>query len=367
MPLSLTKRGAVYYLRGTVKGKHCYETTGTSDPELAEACRITREKELYEEALFGPRATASFERAALSYLDHQERSKEQKAYVRRLVARFGNTPVSSIDQATADDAVRAILPPGAKPSTKRRNVLGPLTAVLNHAAKRKWCDHPRFDLPKVPKGRVRWLTPEEALKLEINAAPHLRPLIRFCLCTGARVGEALGLDWQQVDLAAGHVLFLPDETKAEKLRRATLPPAAIAALSALPFRQGAVFLRPVPKRKDKGLVTAYGARGRIKTGWTSACRRAGLGERKRAIGKPDRFIPNVRPHDLRHTWATWFYAASKDPLLLKHEGGWASLAMVERYAHLMPADLVPEIAQIWGPTHPRIGPLVSTETVQSAG
>ena len=367
MPLTLTKRGQIYYLRGTVKGKRCYETTGTSDKDLAEACRIARERELYEEALFGARATASFERAALSYLDHELRSNEQTAYVLRLIDKFGNKPVASIDQAAADDAVRTILPPRAKPSTKRRNVLGPLIAVLNHAAKRKWCDHPRFDLPRVPRGRVRWLTPEEALRLEINAAPHLRPLIRFCLCTGARLGEALGLDWQQIDLAAGHVLFLPDETKAEKLRRAALPPAAIAALSALPLRKGAVFLRPVPKRKERDLVTPYAARGRIKTGWDGACRRAGLGEWHKPKKGKERFVKNATPHDLRHTWATWFYAASKDPLLLKDEGGWASLTMVERYAHLMPGELVPEIAQIWGPTHPRIGALATTESVQSAG
>ncbi len=37
MPLSLKKRGKTYYVRGTVRGIRCYETTGTSDPGLAEA------------------------------------------------------------------------------------------------------------------------------------------------------------------------------------------------------------------------------------------------------------------------------------------------------------------------------------------
>jgi hypothetical protein len=29
--------------------------------------------------------------------------------------------------------------------------------------------------------------------------------------------------------------------------------------------------------------------------------------------------------------------------------------MVERYAHLMPPEMVIEIQSVWGPTHPRIG------------
>ena len=64
--------------------------------------------------------------------------------------------------------------------------------------------------------------------------------------------------------------------------------------------------------------------------------------------------PTISPHDLRHTWASWLYAASKDLLLLKAEGGWATLTMVERYAHLMPPELVPEIAKVWGGAHPRL-------------
>lgn len=55
--------------------------------------------------------------------------------------------------------------------------------------------------------------------------------------------------------------------------------------------------------------------------------------------------------------ATWFYALSRDPLLLKAEGGWRTLAMVERYAHLMPPEMVHRIAGVWGATHPRLGRL----------
>ena len=44
--------------------------------------------------------------------------------------------------------------------------------------------------PEIPEGRTRWLTPAEALRLEEAASWHLKPPIRFLLCTGARLSEA---------------------------------------------------------------------------------------------------------------------------------------------------------------------------------
>jgi integrase len=73
--------------------------------------------------------------------------------------------------------------------------------------------------------------------------------------------------------------------------------------------------------------------GQIKTAWAAAVTSA-------RIEKP------ISPHTLRHTWASWHYAMHRDLLLLKRDGGWASVAMVERYAHLAPAIIAPA-AQAW--------------------
>lgn len=48
---------------------------------------------------------------------------------------------------------------------------------------------------------------------------------------------------------------------------------------------------------------------------------------------------DVTPHALRHTWATWFYAAHKDLPALMANGGWVSVTMAMRYTKLAPADL----------------------------
>ncbi|HKM87602.1 MAG TPA: hypothetical protein VJX48_03270, partial [Xanthobacteraceae bacterium] len=80
-----------------------------------------------------------------------------------------------------------------------------------------------------------------------------------------------------------------------------------------------VFLSPRGPYDDRR--GAYG--GQIKKGRYGALARAGL----------DR---ELAPYDLRHTWASWHCAVHRDLLALKVEGGWSSVALVERYAHLLP-------------------------------
>jgi integrase len=48
-------------------------------------------------------------------------------------------------------------------------------------------------------------------------------------------------------------------------------------------------------------------------------------------------IDDFRFHDLRHTFASRLAMEAVDLLAMKDLGGWKSLAMVQRYAHLSPA------------------------------
>ena len=45
------------------------------------------------------------------------------------------------------------------------------------------------------------------------------------------------------------------------------------------------------------------------------------------------------PHGCRHTWATWHYAANRDLTALMRLGGWKSVQMVLRYAHVNVGEL----------------------------
>jgi integrase len=60
--------------------------------------------------------------------------------------------------------------------------------------------------PTVKRSEARYLTPGEAGQLlEAAKGDRLYPLLVLLLGSGLRRGEALGLHWRDVDLAAGHV------------------------------------------------------------------------------------------------------------------------------------------------------------------
>jgi integrase len=189
---------------------------------------------------------------------------------------------------------------------------------------------------------VRFVTREEAERLIAAAAPHLRPLAVFLFSTGARLSEALYLDWRDVDLSRCQVWFV--DTKNGESRGVPLHPRAVAALANLPHRSGAVFRKPpvrrkaadghVPKKLGDALRPREGGGGQLSTAWAGMCKRAG--------------IRDFTPHDCRHTWATWHYAENRDIPALMALGGWKSVEMVMRYTHVNTAHLAPGIGRIWG-------------------
>ena len=234
---------------------------------------------------------------------------------------FGETPLAKIDQAAVERGARKVYP-DASAATINRQFFTPASAVLHHAAKRGWTASPILERPNVKAAEFKWLKRDEAERLIAAAGAALKPLLIFMLYTGARSGEALGLDWRDVvlDRDRAHVNF--PKTKNGEPRGVPLHRRVVAELANLPqpHDDGPVFRRPdgypyaMPKGGDD---TSAGSR--IKKAFAGACRRAGLS--------------GFSPHDLRHTWATWFYIANRDITALQKLGGWKSAEMVLRYTH----------------------------------
>jgi integrase len=341
MPIKVVRRhnSPHWYLRGTVRGISVDESTGVTDRKAAETIRANREWEILQASVFGRKAVATFLEATVSYVE----SGGERRFVKRLLDHFGTTPLAKVDQAALDRAAR-LLYPASKPATINRQVYTPASAILKHAATRGLCDHWQVDRPAQSPGRVRWITPEEADRLIAAASPHLRVLVIFLLYTGARLSEALYIEWQNVDLGRSEVQFV--DTKNGEARGVPLHPRVAIALSRLGHREGAVFRRP------DGLP--YSARGngggQIKTGFDGACRRAR--------------IADFSPHDCRHTWATWHYAANRDLISLMKLGGWKSERMVLRYAHVNVEQLAGSIGALPWRDAPR-NPLATTSPSKS--
>jgi len=58
-----------------------------------------------------------------------------------------------------------------------------------------------------------------------------------------------------------------------------------------------------------------------------------------SIGLKKTGIEDFRFHDLRHTWASWLIQSGVPLSVLQEMGGWESIEMVRRYAHLAPNHL----------------------------
>jgi integrase len=321
-----------FTILGSVAGVRIRRRAQSTRRTLAREEAAALEVELLRDAWHGQRrGSRSLGEAILNYLAAAPRAVGDRRRLTRILEALGDVSLGTIDQDTVDRCRRLVLAAGASPATMRRGVIVPLRAVLLHAHRRGWCDRPSFEIPREPEGRTRYLLPEEAERLIAAAAPHICTLLIVLLGTGMRMAEALELDWRDVDLQGARAILWPDQTKAKKRRNVTLPPCVIAALANLPHREGAVIRRgdgqPYANRRREG-------GGQIKTAWKATLRRS-------------RLDPELTPHDLRHTWASWHYALHRDLLALKVAGGWSSVELVERYAHLLPARQESAITRFW--------------------
>lgn len=359
MPLKLVagRHGSpCWYIRGSVRGIRVDESTKCSRREEAEQVRIVREAELLARSIHGDPATRTFAEAASDYVANLGGDAR---LLLPIAEHFGHKLlVANVSQGHIDECARALFPRGSA-ATRNRKVYTPISAVLHHAARKRWCSKPVIARPRGhDKERVRWITPDEAERLIAAAAPHLRPLVVFLLSTGARLSEALYLEWGDVDLSRAHVVFRPTDArgiKTDEARGVPLPARAVAELANLPWdRRGFVFRKPAGKIHKAGRVwLPYESRageggGQVKTAWAGMLKRAG--------------ISDFTPHDCRHTWATWHYRENRDVGALMALGGWKSPAMVFRYTHINTAHLAPGQAKIWG----EVGTLVGSTADASA-
>ncbi|MBF9042993.1 tyrosine-type recombinase/integrase [Rhodobacterales bacterium HKCCE4037] len=334
MPLKLVRPKGTpnWYIRGTVKGCSIYESTGLSDKRQAEITRARREAELIDQALFGKQAVTTFAQAALTYIEAGGETK----FLGRIIAFFGpDRLVSSIDMGAVNACARSLYPTAA-PATINRQVIVPISAVMNmhFAAQNKRA--PRFARRREPKGRFRWLTPEEAERLIAAASAltlprHAEPerftlqKIAFLLGSGCRTGEAFAAtveDWNPVTRQWWIPATATGAGKTEGAARfVDLPERAVTLIDELPT-EGRAFRTAY----GKDIVLREGGGGQMGASFKTAREAAGLG-------------PDVTPHTLRHTWATWYYAQTRDFGGLMDRGGWLKADTANRYRKIAPADL----------------------------
>ncbi|HHY33350.1 MAG TPA: site-specific integrase [Firmicutes bacterium] len=200
------------------------------------------------------------------------------------------------------------------------------------------------DAPRVERKEMRVLTPEETARL-FDAARGDRYYALYVLAAtcGLRLGELLGLKWQDIDFDAGTLqvqrqlqwitgagpTFKEPKTKGSR-RTIYLPRLAIDALKEHRKRQAAERLKLGEVWQAQDLVfpseigTPANPSNIYKWSWHPILEKAGL--------------PRIRIHDLRHTAASLLLLANENPRVVQELLGHSDISTtLGIYSHILPS------------------------------
>ncbi|WP_291069353.1 tyrosine-type recombinase/integrase [Hyphomonas sp.] len=312
--------------------------TSTTDRRVA-ARRLEDIKDEIRKAIAeGPQTT--FVQAAVPYMADRKEVMAAKglAYHKSAEARYMKTLLDHLgpDRTLASltppaiDAIARELYPNTKAVTRRRQAVTPIRAVINHQ------NRGGLILPSDAQRRIRWLTPEEAEQLirgarrvdeERSCGPAMcERLILLLLGTGCRTSELVNLMWDNINLKTAEAYVA--DPKNGISRWSSIERARTLAHLLLEPGDGAVMLTP---KGQPYRIRENNSGGQFAVIFNKARDYAGL----EADGPM-----KVTPHVLRHTWATWFWVASRHNLVaLQRNGGWEDSRTAMLYTKLAPADL----------------------------
>lgn len=364
--MSIFRRGKIWYASFTQPGgKRIKESLGTEDKRQAQELHDRRKAELWRIDKLGEVPDVTFEEACLRWIEEKADKKsldDDKSRMGFWLLHFEGVKLKDITEAKLYTAiskmtnrraaenwklrVEALARKGLEipeqkvqqvsTSTKAKHLA--LMKSLLRAAERdwKWLEKaPVIKVPQVRNKRVRWLEPVEAQRLVDECPEPLKSVVKFALSTGLRRSNIIDLEWSQIDMQRRVAWIHPEQSKSSKAIGVALNDTACRALrDQIGKHNKWVFVHTQAAKRSDGTATPIVRKMRIdsNTAWRLALQRAG--------------IENFRFHDLRHTWASWLIQAGVPLSVLQEMGGWESIEMVRRYAHLAPSHLTEHARQI---------------------
>ncbi|CQJ12267.1 integrase family protein [Yersinia mollaretii] len=364
--MSIFRRGSIWYADFTAPdGKRIKQSLGTEDKRQAQELHDRLKSEQWRIDRLGDFPDVTFDDACLRWLEEKAHKKSLDADKGRIgfwLIHFQGVLLKSISEAKIYAAVSKMTnrkhrdnwESKASSLRKRGDVVEPFVEVpvsistkakhlalmkaIMRAAERDWKWIERGPVIKVPQERgkrVRWLEPHEAIRLINECSEPLKSIVVFALATGLRRSNIVDLQWQDVDLQRKVAWIHPEESKSGQAIGVALNDTACRLLRGqVGNHKKWVFVHQKSSTKSDGTKAAEVRKMRVdgNTAWRLALKRAG--------------IDNFRFHDLRHTWASWLVQAGVPLTVLQEMGGWESIEMVQRYAHLAPRHLSAHAKQI---------------------
>jgi integrase len=313
--------------------KRVKRSTGTTDRQAAQELHDKLKAESWRVVQLGEQIERLFDDAALEFLKSSEGQSDYETKVRHVTyfrQYFGGKSLRSL----TSEAIRAALPTHSAYTDKRaqrklaaatvNRYIASITRIMAIAQESDWIStKPKIKLREEGGIRIRYITQAEARGLLASITQDwLRDLVAFALSTGMRQGEILSLKWSSVNLDNRMCWVNPENAKSGHGRAVPLNDEALALITA-----------QVDKHKE--FVFTRCGHGMVQIDdkmFKRGCKTAG--------------IEKFRFHDLRHTWASWHAQAGTPLTKLQALGGWLTIQMVMRYAHLSPVHLTEHVSNV---------------------
>ncbi|NLJ28042.1 MAG: site-specific integrase [Deltaproteobacteria bacterium] len=339
--MAIRKRGDRYFLDFYDQHGERQRLTlpkGTSKAKAKEELRAIEEQ--VQKGIFAPeKRTPTFSEVAKDWIEYKRPKLRETTWecydghVRNHFAELNELKINRITTASIEKYITA-MQLNRTPIGTIRKVLVTLGQILSYAVRHKYVDHnPLRDAerPRDPgegKKEIKVLKPEEIQALlENTQSQRYRTLFLVAIMTGARQGELLGLQWEDLDL----------ENKQLNIQRT--------------YTKGR-FFNPKTKTSNRAIDLSPLVISELKR-WKLACPPSEMDLMfPNEEGKPINYsnmvnrhfipalkatgIPTIRFHDLRHTNASIRLDQGENVKYVQTQMGHSSpMVTLNVYAHLL--------------------------------
>lgn len=315
-----------------IRAYHDRRSRAHNEPGSCPQVEAGRERERARAERLREQARVTFREYASAYLKwaeaHHRSWMTTRSQVKALLAVFGDRRLDEITTADAERFLSGIQERVSDATVNRYR--DRLSGMFKRAVRLGLLGvNPVTGIAKLkePGGRVLYLMPEEEQAIRDALDPDLRRLFIVSVHTGLRWSEQVSLTWGDADLHAG-VITVP-RSKHGETRQVPINSVVRSVLFDLGLGR---------ERPDDPTEPLFPCRYRQADKFFPKVVQRARAALKEA-GKNAARLDGYTWHGNRHTFASRLVMAGVDLRTVQELGGWKTLKMVARYAHLSPSHL----------------------------
>ena len=256
-----------------------------------------------------------YQKVHLPTLSLRSQTDQRGMWVKHILPELRSMAVRDLTSRQVDELHAKI---SIATPTRANRVLEVVRKALNLAVRWDWIEKNPSDgfRRNAEHSRERYLSKDEydLVFTALDRMPNRKAAnaIRLLILTGARRGEVLGLEWEDLDLGLGIWNRPPHKSKDRKRKRTPLSNEALILLKAMVETKDGTFLFP---------TSTGGHLSDINRPWCWLRKETGMHD--------------LRVHDLRHSFASILVSSGETLETIGKLLGHSQHQTTMRYAHLM--------------------------------